>query len=863
MVKTLKVRKAQSRFSSVATAKRHTNAAKQASRVKKTLRETVDRLAGSADAAEHEALLDAAFPRLACTRKRKRQAECEEIIRSQVELCNALKSHKPNDGLPKKQIKSEKANARMVRRAMFATHAKCVPRESLRPQNKRGRAGLGWEFGNKMHANVQKEIAASGLTSVVLGKTGAPMGARGWEDLEEGIEGRIRQLWNARCEPMAGKKGDKGMLAIKGLVTEVVADILEIINKDRGVTARQVTRYLVQKCRPPKARIARQRTDLCGLCIGGAKMLLTLVRKVEDLAIKYVEPDFTAEQFALADIDELDQRSVRCLLHDADEVKFHREDVATTLAHVDAQIQEAIRPGSTTMVVIEDFGCNLKLGKEQEDIGTSPAKGWANICAFRVFFRGRYEKYTDPDGIERLRPNPVRVHVISDELDHTAFAAHHALDAVLRAISPKAVYDAERFIVYTDNGGHFTSHVFVGGVLAELPRRYKFTYAECNHFPCYHGKTAVDGDVRHASELLTSASKRDKKRVINTGRKAVDALNREWARSKRTQGAFGKKGAKGRDYLAVYCDFGAEIPGGKYVKMDVPHLRSTYSLRSVQSHPEVAGSLARKYYNSGTPHSADLGELLGGDEITSLEPRPAPVAKKVRPIHKRMLNTRDHELKRKRRDAWSGVPPRGDWEECNANLIKCARKPPAGLDKGGKSEWVKSQLEIAIAHPEKSRVLVESYGGLHHGRIQGEGNLAGDERSIDIQVMTMVDTYPRDFAISELVRLFHRKEFYFLPEKMPSATNGSKPVLIVPWGADDEDPPRNTATERRCFMALCVQCGHWRIVPAATRNKFKGRKTDFRCKDSPWLSNCRSPLTDLESEFKRVGHSIKDRRGGE
>ena len=172
--------------------------------------------------------------------------------------------------------------------------------------------------------------------------------------------------------------------------------------------------------------------------------------------------------------------------------------------------------------------------------------------------------------------------------------------------------------------------------------------------------------------------------------------------------------------------------------------------------------------------------------------------------------------------------------------------------------WAKEQLGLALSKVGLSRVMVRHLGELCVGRVIGEGGLK--EPSLELEIRTLHDLFPQDFGKRELMKMYVKGELHFLPEMNPSAKRGDIQLMLCPWGMVGGEVPQDKSRGQNVWMALCVSCGYWREIPGATRRKFVVDRKDFRCANSPWLTNCASPRTEFEATFTRVGNSIKDRR---
>lgn len=119
----------------------------------------------------------------------------------------------------------------------------------------------------------------------------------------------------------------------------------------------------------------------------------------------------------------------------------------------------------------------------------------------------------------------------------------------------------------------------------------------------------------------------------------------------------------------------------------------------------------------------------------------------------------------------------------------------------------------------------------------------------------------QDYTVAALAKEWVKGRLHFLPDVMPSAKDGKKPIMLRPWGDDaDVDEDEDHAALETCFMALCNLCGRWRTIPKRTRSRFKGKKATFHCAHSPWAEDCSTPLTELEEASRKVPPGL--RRGG-
>jgi len=606
---------------------------------------------------------------------------------------------------------------------------------------------------------------------------------------------------------------------------------------------------------------------LCPICIPGAKLILSLKGLIDDIGEKYKQKGWSAEQWALSFIDEGERHTIQRALRTLEEVEMHRADIRGTWESLETWIERAVGQNSTVLLIFQDFATSVLAGREFDDLGVSPAKKWINLCGFAVWYKGRKIKL------------PMKYDVFSDYVDHSAWAGVFCLEVVLHhiaTIEPDVLRLCTNFVSFTDNGGHFAAKIYLGSVLSRIPERYfpKATVEACHH-PCYHGKTIVDSAIHHTNTFIESAIANNPARLIDTAAKTAKACNEEFKLSMARQEGYGKN-KTGRDYLALACDLSGPLPGPPaslyerlvprstlYHSFEIEgHIRSTYCLKSAIE--PVAGS--REYFNCGTPAASlqGRGKYLGCHELIERVERPAP-KKSTAPAHyRRALNIVDLTEKRKKRDAWAGIPERGEWEDADALLVASARKPPEGENA---QEWVKAQLRLGIDKPSMSRVMVHDQGELQKGRILGQGGLTLEGvpvPSVQVEIHTLHDVYPRDFAKSEIAKMWAKEHWHFLPESFPNTMRGSTQLLLCPWGMVGEERPRDNVKgqHERVWMVCCIKCGYWRHVPAQTRKKFSAREKEFRCKDSPWLDNCSSEKSELEQKFKRVA-TPKERRGGD
>lgn len=249
------------------------------------------------------------------------------------------------------QYDSERRTCKALRRSMLATFVHAIP------SRKRARKFVA--FHNKQWAKLRKELKSSkDLVSTALGAERGQAGRPSWEDVEEGIEGRLKLMWKKRTRPAGGKKGRKGLLVIQGLKGDVSLDILKEVNQDREGKP-PVSRYLVEKCCPKNAKMASSRGDLCPLCIGGAHTVHVLDKIVAEIARDHPVPPpledgttppapYSAEQWAFAQIDWPRKWALRKALRHVEEVDLHKADVAEHLRYKDECIGEVPRSGDFT-----------------------------------------------------------------------------------------------------------------------------------------------------------------------------------------------------------------------------------------------------------------------------------------------------------------------------------------------------------------------------------------------------------------------------------------------------------------------------------------------------------------------------------
>ena len=135
-----------------------------------------------------------------------------------------------------------------------------------------------------------------------------------------------------------------------------------------------------------------------------------------------------------------------------------------------AMRKKACKPGSKKIVVVLDFGGNIVVGREHEELdGSYFCRGWCSIVGVAVWV----------DGVKLNKP--IHYDVLSPCLDHSSFAAHIALSKVLDDMwAEGTIVGGEELDVWSDNGGHFAAAVFAGACLAAIPKKYGFTRASWN-----------------------------------------------------------------------------------------------------------------------------------------------------------------------------------------------------------------------------------------------------------------------------------------------------------------------------------------------------------------------------------------------
>lgn len=208
---------------------------------------------------------------------------------------------------------------------------------------------------------------------------------------------------------------------------------------------------------------------------------------------------------------------------------------------------------------------------------------------------------------------------------------------------------------FMDRGGHFGAKVFVGGVLKAVPDALGFDEAHCNGVPCYHGKSGVDGDGRHAEEMYASLVKtagRRPDRLYDSAKNLAAGLNARWVVSRAVQ-ARKEPGAAARHYLAVYADLRTTMAGVRHCRLEIPGVRSSYSMRSL-----LQGG-KRVFFDAGNPWdfrdaTASAKRLGTEEELAESAHRDVDAKKGKRRPFRRMLNVKDQEAKRRRRDAAAG-----------------------------------------------------------------------------------------------------------------------------------------------------------------------------------------------------------------
>ena len=260
------------------------------------------------------------------------------------------------------------------------------------------------------------------------------------------------------------------------------------------------------------------------------------------------------------------------------------------------------------------------------------------------------------------------------------------------------------------------------------------------------------------------------------------------------------------------------------------------------------------------PSVAELragAKFLGGAETVSfIKRKPDSKQGKKKPC-RRILNAKDQEAKRRRREAAAGMQNRAEYGDADVELRQRARKPPEGADE---TAWVKGEIVRALAFTDGPSVAVMKHGELWQAYAKGEANLepCGQGPAVEFMVRTFLSTYPVEYTTSHILKLWKKGDFLFV--------RGASPLdKIRPWGADEDTDPAEYAlsgSRERVSMALCFECGQWRTVPTRTAKAFAGEKKQFKCKKSPWIAEdegCKASLNDEEAQYPKVHPSKRMR----
>ena len=241
--------------------------------------------------------------------------------------------------------------------------------------------------------------------------------------------------------------------------------------------------------------------------------------------------------------------------------------------------------------------------------------------------------------------------------------------------------------------------------------------------------------------------------------------------------------------------------------------------------------------------------LGGAEKISFIKRDPDSKQGKKKPC-RRILNAKDQEKKRLRREAAAGMQPRAEYGDADEDLRQRARKPPEGADEAA---WVKGEIVRALAFTSGPSVAIMQQGELWQAYVKGEANLepCGQGPAVEFMVRTFLDSYPIEYTTSKILKLWNKGEFLFV--------RGASPLdKIRPWGADEDTDPADYALSGdrdRVRMALCFECGQWRTVPTATAKAFDGGRKQFKCKKSPWIADdegCNASLNDEEALYPKV-----------
>ena len=281
------------------------------------------------------------------------------------------------------------------------------------------------------------------------------------------------------------------------------------------------------ECIPDSVRKYRQASDICPICDDYRLLPLRKEKILERLMEKYSLPEIYAndldavadsEKVGVVEKEQIDRIDDAIALGEA-----HRGWVATQGNALSSDIDRAKIKENKSLVIIVDFKSNEEVmmgtdvderGERNPDFHKRGKAGVFGSCVFGAF-----------------SAKPRFLCVVSDQPDHTAAAAQHALEAVLAQLELDGLLeDIEELCVYADCGPHFKAHSFVAFVTAGLPLAEiekgskRFCRNSFNLFIEYHGKSDVDRYFQTFRSLINAA--RMKKHTYSAGQ-IVEGLMKE------------------------------------------------------------------------------------------------------------------------------------------------------------------------------------------------------------------------------------------------------------------------------------------------------------------------------------------------
>ena len=384
---------------------------------------------------------------------------------------------------------------------------------------------------------------------------------QGRRPVSAALRSAIEQQWFAEAAPSPNKAGSYVLQQTKTSVALAIRARLGV-----SVT-------LAKRLKPRCIRTPRRSTDMCHNCTDYHVALRRLNAQVEKLEAKY-ELKFESAAAALeGELTALEAYAVATL----------SDAVATLQCHVDAKnrqnanLELAISDTTNGSVLncVVDFQQDPQLGHGPLEVDDAWHNfGRAAVCGFAFYLPILWN-------MPAMAKAPIYVAVVSPTSDHTAFAAHRALEEALWLIRqeyPQEWAQVTRVEIWCDTGKHFRSFVFCGCVLGALPQAFPTVAFGWNSFVEHHGKGIVDVFFAMLTALLKEEWRRTR---VSTAEELVEAYKKQGRRRAAEVDLLGGVPAVLHFHL---CDLSGTTPKCDFrvVRFDskVPVLSKTYCLRA-------------------------------------------------------------------------------------------------------------------------------------------------------------------------------------------------------------------------------------------------------------------------------------------